>query len=402
MAFRPSASRRDLMFGSAGLLASFMFPGLGHAAGNVAARYVYAGTYTKGAPGGDSGAKSNGVYVLRVNPRDGALEVVQNVPSDNPSFLCLDPKQRHLFVAVETDDYDGEKQGALEAYRIDPASGELTFLNRVGSKGAWPCHLETDPTGGFLVVANYGGANFAVASILKDGQLGAISDVHTNTGSGPNAQRQEAPHPHCVKFDRTGRHIAAADLGIDKVQLFQLATSTGKLSLVDEAPVTQGAGPRHLAFHPNGRYLYVINELNATISVFGYSNGKIGKEIQTISTVPADFPAHKSTAEIMVHPSGKFLYGSNRKFEDHPLADSIVGYSIDPSTGRLTLIEHTTRDIRFPRHFNIEPSGNWLYACNQKGDSIVQFSIDPQTGQLNATGHAAHVPVPVSMAFKTK
>lgn len=402
MAFGPSINRRHFVLGSIGVVASYAFPGLVNAVSNTAARYAYVGTYTKGAPGGDSGAKSNGVYVLRVNPADGTLAPIQSVPSDNPSFLCMDPKQRHLFVAVETDDYDGKKQGAIEAYRINPATGKLTFLNRVGSGGAWPCHLATDPTGRFLVVANYGGANFVVAPILEDGQLGALSDVHMNTGSGPNAQRQEAPHPHCVQFDRTGRHIATADLGIDKVQIFRLDTSAGRLSLVNEASVAQGAGPRHITFHPNGRYLYVINELNATITVFAYSNGKIGKEIQTIGTVPTDFPPHKSTAEIMVHPSGKFLYGSNRKFEDHPLADAIVGYSIDPSTGRLTLIEHTTRNIQFPRHFNIEPSGNWLYVCNQKGDSIVQFAIDPQTGQLNATGHVAQVPVPVSMVFKTK
>jgi 6-phosphogluconolactonase len=239
-----------------------------------------------------------------------------------------------------------------------------------------------------------------VAPIMADGKLSPLSDVYQNKGTGPHAQRQEAPHPHCVEFDRAGGYIATADLGIDKVQIFGLDTSAGKLTLVDEASVAPGAGPRHVAFHPGGRYLYVINELNATMTVFGYDGGQVGDEIQTIGTVPAGFPPKKSTAELMVHPSGKFLYGSNRKFENHPLADSIVGYSIDPSTGRLTLIEHTTRNIAFPRHFNIEPTGRWLYACNQKGDTIVQFTIDQRTGQLSETGRVTKVPVPVAMAFK--
>lgn len=365
------------------------------------ARYVYVGTYTRGAPGGDSGAKSNGVYVFRVDPGKGALTLIQTVTSDNPSFVCLDPKQRHLFVVNETDDYQGQKHGAVESYRIDSATGKLTLLNRVSSRGAWPCHVNVDPTGRFLLIANYGGGNYAVAPILKDGRLAEVSGEHQNTGTGPNTARQEASHPHCVEFDRTRRYIATADLGMDKVQIFRLDTTAGKLILADEATVAPGAGPRHVAFHTNGRYLYVINELAATITVFAYNDGKVGNEIQTIGTVPGDFPPHKSTAEIMVHPSGKFLYGSNRKFEDHPLADALVAYSIDQSTGRLTLIGHTTQDIQFPRHFNIEPSGKWLYACNQKGDSIVQFAIDPQTGQLSATGEVAKVPVPVAMAVKT-
>lgn len=365
------------------------------------ARYVYVGTYTRGAPGGDSGAKSNGVYVFRMDPGNGALTLIQTVPSDNPAFLCLDPKQRNLFVVNETDDYQGQKHGAVESYRIDPATGKLTLLNRVSSLGSWPCDVEVDPTDRFLVIANYGGGNYAVAPILNDGKLSEVSDVYKNTGAGPNTSRQEAPHPHCVEFDRTGRYIATADLGIDKVQIFRLDTNAGKLILVDEASVAPGAGPRHVAFHPNGRYLYVINELAATITVFAYNDGKVGNEIQTIGTVPGDFPPHKSTAEIMVHPSGKFLYGSNRKFENHPLADAIVGYSIDQSTGRLTLVAHATKDIRFPRHFNLEPTGTWLYACNQKGDSIVQHAIDQRTGELTPTGHIAQVPIPVSMAFKT-
>ena len=404
---RPTAcesnvSRRQFVLRSTALLlAPAALPGAAIAAGNASpARFAYVGTYTLGAPGGDSGAKSEGLYVLRADPASGALTVIQSVPSVNPSFVCLDPTQRFLYVNVETDDYEGQKQGAIESYRVDPESGKLALLNRIGSGGHWPADLEVDPSGRFLIVANYGGGNYIVAPIAGDGSLKPISGVYQNSGTGPNAQRQEAPHPHSVEYDPPRRYIATTDLGIDKVQVFTLDTGAGKLILVSEASVAPGAGPRHVAFHPGGAYMYVINELNATITAFGYADGRIGKEIQTIGTVPADFPPQKSTAEIMVHPSGKFLYGSNRKFENHPLADAIVGYSIEQATGRLTLIEHTTSNIAFPRHFNIDPTGRWLYACNQKGDTIVQFAIDARTGRLTETGLVTRVPVPVTMAFK--
>jgi 6-phosphogluconolactonase (cycloisomerase 2 family) len=279
----------------------------------------------------------------------------------------------------------------------------LTLLNRQSSGGPIPAHLAVDPTGRYLVVGNYIGSNYVVLPIQADGRLSPVSGEHQNSGAGPQADRQEAPHPHAVTFDPAGRYLATADLGIDTVQIFRLDTAGGKLVLVDEQAVAPGAGPRHVAFHPNGRVLYVINELNATITAYAYdaSSGTVGAEIQTIGTVPDDFPPHKSTAEIMVHPSGRFLYGSNRKFEEHPLADSIVGYRIDPATGRLTLIGHTTSDIQFPRNFAIDPSGTWLYAANQKGDTIVQFRIDQTTGQLSATGQITDSPTPVAVVFKS-
>lgn len=366
-----------------------------------AARFAYVGTYTRGAPGGDSGAKSEGLYVLRVDPASGALTVIQRVRSDNPSFVCLHPSQRTLYCALETDDFDGKKQGGLEAWRIDPESGMLTLINRTGSGGHWPCDLNVDASGRHLVAANYGGGNYVVVPIADDGSLGPLSDLHQNLGMGPNAARQEAAHPHCVEFDPARRFIATADLGIDKVQIFGLDAAAGRLDLVSEAAVAPGAGPRHIAFHPGGGWLYVINELNGTITGFGYAGGRVGAEIQTIDTVAPDFPGQKNTGEIKVHPSGRFLYGSNRRSADHPQADSIVAYSIDPASGRLTLIEHVTGNVAYPRHFNLDPSGAWLYVNNQKGDSIVQFTIDARSGRLTETGRIADVPIPVSMVFRT-
>ena len=239
-----SATRRQFVLaGLAGLLAPASLRNAALAAGHaVPARYAYVGTYTLGAPGGDSGAKSDGLYVLQVDLVTGALSIIQTVRSVNPSFVCLDPAQRHLYVIVETDDYDGQKQGAIESYRIDADSGKLTFLNRIGSGGHWPADLEVEPSSRFVIVGNYGGGNYVVAPIAADGSLKPLSHVYQNKGSGPNAQRQEAPHPHSVEYDPPGRYIATTELGIDKVQVFSLDTSERKLVLVSEASVAPGAG----------------------------------------------------------------------------------------------------------------------------------------------------------------
>jgi len=375
------------------------------AAAAGATQFAYVGTYTRGAPGGWSEAAEathpTGVTVFGYNPEDGALTLIETVPSDNPSFVAIHPSQQYLYVSNEIADYEGvEGAGSLEAYAIDGTTGKLTLINRQ-AVGSIPAQIAVDPTGGYVVVGNYVGATFEVLAINDDGSLEPVSDTVTHTGSGPH-ERQEAPHPHAVVFDPSGAYIATADLGIDQIVIFQL--QAGKLVSISEVTVAAGSGPRHLAFHPSGNYLYAINELTGSVIAFAFdpATGQLGAEIQTIGTVPDDFPEHKSTAEIMVHPSGKFLYGSNRKFEDHPLADSIVAYSIDEATGELTLIGHTTENIQFPRAFSFDPTGTWLYALNQKGDTIVQFAIDQTTGELSATGLVTEVPVPVSIAFKTE
>jgi 6-phosphogluconolactonase (cycloisomerase 2 family) len=219
-------------------------------------------------------------------------------------------------------------------------------------------------------------------------------------GSGPNEQRQEAPHPHATTLDPAGRYIATADLGIDKVEVFEL--QEGKLAKVSEVSMEPGAGPRHVAFNPDGTMLYVINELNATIAALPYDaeSGKLGDAVATVSTVPDDFPQAKSTAEIMVHPSGKFLYGSNRAFSDHPDADSIAVFRLDDQ-GVPERVQFVTEGIAFPRAFQLDPTGTWLYALNQKGDDSVQFAIDQETGELTPTGNVAEVPTPVSLVFTT-
>ena len=356
--------------------------------------YVYVGSYTKDPPGGGSN-NPIGLSVFRFDPQSGALTPVQQVPSANPSFVALDPSRRFLYVTNELDDYEGKKSGSIEAYAIDPDAGTLKLLNRQSLNSPIPAHLAVDPTGKFVVVGNYIGGDFVVLPIQADGRLGPVSNVLKDTGSGPNKERQEAPHPHSVVFDPAGRFIAAADLGIDKVQIFRLAN--GGLERVSEVSVAPGAGPRHLAFSHDGKMLYAIAELNATVTVLAYdpATGKLGPIVQTISTEPPGYSGPHSTAEIAVHPSGKFLYGSNRG------AQSIVGYRIDPATGKLSVIGFADQGVNFPRNFAIDPSGKWLYVANQKADTIVQFAIDPDTGELKPTAQVTPSITPVAMVFRT-
>ena len=357
--------------------------------------YLYVGSYTKNPPGGGSN-NPIGLSVFGFNPQSGALIPVQQVPSTNPSFVALDPSKRFLYVINEIADYEGKKSGSIEAYSINPNAGTLKFLNRQSLNSPGPAHLAVDPTGRYVVVAVYGGGEFVVLPIKTDGQLGTLSGVLKDAGAGPNKSRQDAPHPHSVVFDPNGRFIAAADLGIDKVQTFRL--SNGVLERVSEASVAPGAGPRHLAFSRDGKVLYVIDEINATITVFAYDPaiGKIGQTLQTISTEPTGYSGPHSTAEIAVHPSGKFLYGSNRG------AQSIVCYRIDASTGKLSVIGYANQGVNYPRNFVIDPSGKWLYVANQNGDSIVQFEINPETGELKPTGHVTASITPVAMVFRTQ
>ena len=390
----PELRRRHLMVIAAAGASDLMLPtATSSAAGTSGSTFVYVGSYTKDPPGGGSN-NPVGLSVFKFDPATGALSPVQQVKSANPSFVALDPTRRFLYVINEIDDYEGQKLGSAEAYAIDPATGMVTLLNRQSVGGPIPAHLAVDPSGRQLVVANYIGGNFVVLPIEADGRLGPVSGEIKDSGTGPNKQRQEAPHPHSVVFDPAGRYIAAADLGIDKVLTFRL--NDGGLVRVGEAAAAPGAGPRHLAFNPNGRMLYVVNELNATVTAYAYdaATGQIGREMQTISTEPAGYAGPHSTAEIAVHPSGKFLYASNRGY------NSIIGYRIDPATGLLSPIGHATQGVNFPRNFAIDPSGKWLYVANQKGDTVVQFEINPETGELKPTGHVTPSITPVAMLFR--
>jgi 6-phosphogluconolactonase (cycloisomerase 2 family) len=394
-AARPEINRRRVLAAGALAFAGLALPiAVGRAADPSGSVFVYVGSYTKNPPGGGSN-NPVGLSVFRFDPATGALSPVQQVKSANPSFVALHPSRRFLYVINEIDDFEGRRSGSAEAYAIDPKTGTIKLLNRQSLNSPIPAHLAVDPTGHHLVVANYIGGDFVVLPIEADGRLGPVSGNVKNTGSGLNKDRQEAPHPHSVVFDPAGRFIAAADLGIDRVQVFRL--TDGGLAWVSERPVAAGAGPRHIAFDLGGKRLYVVNELDATVTVFSYDpvRGRIGKVLQIVSTEPAGYDGPHSTAEIAVHPSGKFLYASNRGH------NSIVGYRIDPATGLLSVIGFAAQGVNFPRNFAIDPSGKWLYVANQKGDTIVQFEINPKTGELKPTGQVTPSVTPVAIVFRT-
>ncbi|HOU11836.1 MAG TPA: lactonase family protein [Anaerolineae bacterium] len=349
-------------------------------------RFVYVGTYTQ-----ETG--SEGIYVYRLDMTTGEL-VLSSTASEavNPSFLAVDPQHRYLYAVNETMRFAEQPGGGLSAFAIDPQTGALTFINSQLTHGGAPCHVSVAQNGRFVYVANYMGGNAAAFPVRADGGLEPASDVVQHSGSGVNPHRQEAPHAHSITLDPTNRYAFVADLGIDKVMTYQLDLVNGKLP-PHTAPWTEiaaGAGPRHLAFHPNGQYAYLITEMGSTIIAFAYDavQGTL-IELQTVPALPADFDGRSTCADIHVAPSGKFLYGSNRGH------DSIVIYAIDAATGLLTYVGHTPTQGKTPRNFAVDPTGTYLFAANQDSGTIVTFRMDSETGHLTPTGHVAAVPWPV-------
>jgi 6-phosphogluconolactonase len=341
---------------------------------------------------GTGSPDSVGLYVFRYDPEGGTLTQVQQVPSANPSWLALDPTGRFLYVCYSLRGTVTFRVGLVEAYSINPGNGMLTLLNRV-SLNSGPAQLAVSPDGRQLVVANYYYGDYVVMPIGPDGRVGDISGKLQNSGSGPNP-RQDGPHPHAVVFDPKGRFIGAADLGNDTVETLRL--DGGGLERVSKASVTPGMGPRHLVYSRNGRTLYVIGELDGKIKVFDYDpvRGGIGGELQTVSTEPSDYSGPHSGAEIRMHPSGKFLYASNRG------SQTIAGYRIDPAMGELSLIGFATQGVNGPTSFTIDPTGKWLYVPSNLGNAIVQFRIDHTTGELTPTGQSTPLPAPNVMVFR--
>ena len=366
-------------------------------------KHAYVGAYTRGPMGGRATTAGAGISLCRVAPDTGALTVIATFPSDNPSFLALHPTLPVLYAVNETADHEERRRGSIVAYSIDRDSGHLSELNRQDSGGANPAHLAVAPSGQHLVVANYSSVTFSLFPLAVDGEVRPASDILHQSGSGPNRERQQEPHPHGIAFDPAGEFVALADLGTDRVLVQRIDPVTDRLLAVSEAATAPGAGPRHLAFHPNGRVLYAINELDSTITAFAYAaaSGQIGPILQVVPTVPADAAAESTTAELVIHPSGRFLYGSNRAASGAtaPFADSIACFGIDPDDGTLTPLGNVSEGIAVPRHIALDPSGAWCYACNQGGDTIVQFRVDPASGGLTKTGGVLPTESPVCLIF---
>jgi 6-phosphogluconolactonase (cycloisomerase 2 family) len=354
---------------------------------------VYVGTYTSG------GSESKGIYRLQLDLATGALTPEgEPTPAVNPSFLAFHPGGKLLYAVNETGESRDDKPGMVSAFSIDPGTGGLTLLNQESSGGAAPCHLTLDAAGRHLLVANYAGGSAAVLPVGADGRLGPALLVARLDGRSVDPTRQEAPHVHSVTLDAANKYLLAADLGQDKVHVFQFDATRG--TLAPHAPgfatVAPGSGPRHLAFHPGGRFAYVINEMLSTVSVFAYdpAAGALS-ERQTVGTLPRDFNGTSATAEVVVHPNGKFLYGSNRGH------DSIALFTIDGKTGTLTPAGHQPTRGKRPRNFALDPTGTYLLAANQDSDTVAVFRIDQKTGRLEPVGEPVRVPRPVCLRMVT-
>lgn len=357
--------------------------------GAQAADYlVYAGTYTKG--------DSRGIYVFHFNPSSGKLSgPTLAAETLNPSFLAEHPNHRFLYAVNE----GGQGGNTVSAFSVDAATGKLKPLNAVSSQGSGPCHLAIDATGKWLTVANYNNGTMALIPIHEDGTVGEAKQVEKHQGSSANPQRQSGPHAHCVLFSPDNRFLLLADLGLDKIFVYKFDAAAGTLTPNDppSASVAPGAGVRHLAFHPNGRVLYSINEMGNTITAFHYEP-KTGtlESFQSETTLPEVFKGNSSTAEVAVNRAGTRVYGSNRG------NDTIALFAIDPRHETLSPMDHTSTLGKTPRHFTLDPTGKFLLVANQDTSDISVFKVHPNSGQLTPNGPPVKgAAFPVCLLFYT-
>jgi len=357
---------------------------------------VYVGTYT------EEGSKSQGIYAYRYDAATAQLTPLGlAAETTNPSFVALHPNGKFLYAVNEVGNYKGPNSGGVSAFAIDRsngdhATGKLTFLNELPSRGADPCYITVDRTGKYVLVANYTGGSVIVYPILEDGRLGEASAFVQHTGHGVDPKRQEAAHAHSIDLSPDNRFAFVDDLGLDELLVYKFDATKGSLAPNDPpfAKVDPGAGPRHFVLRPDGKFAYVVSEMAHTVTVFSTdaATGRL-QRLQTLPTLPKDFTGRNDDAEIQVHPSGRFLYASNRG------DDSIAIYAIDGSKGMLTQVAIVPTGGKEPRSFEIDPTGTLLFAANQKSDNIVLFKIDQKTGKLTPTGKVLDVPTPVCVKF---
>ena len=338
---------------------------------------AYVGTYT--GPG-----RGEGIYIFRAqNGRLTPLQTVSGVVS--PSFLALHPNGKTLYAVNEAEGHE-----AVSAFRVG-SDGQLAALNTQPSHGTSPCYVSLHPAGKCVLVANYGNGIVSVFPVAEDGSLREASHVHQHEGSSTN-RRQAGPHAHSILMDPTGRFVLSADLGCDRVFVYRLDAGSGRLTPneIPFAQVSSGAGPRHIAFHPSGKLAFVNNEIDSTVTSFTWDAERGALHVNdTRSTLPEDFTERNSTAQVAVHPNGKFLYVSNRGH------DSIAIFGVDEDRGKLRPLGHQSTQGKTPRNFNLDPTGAFLYAANQNTGTITTFSVSGDTGELTPTGHTTEVPAPV-------
>jgi 6-phosphogluconolactonase len=345
--------------------------------------YVFIGTSRSGAGIGLSLAHFDTDTGVLTTPQL-AVEAVQ------PAFFVIHPDGRHLYTV------NAGEPGGISAYSIDPAGARLTLINQVPSGGGEPAYVSLDQTARFVLVANYNGGNIAAFALKPDGGIGARTAFVQHTGRSVNPRRQSAVHPHSIIVDPTNHFALVADLGLDKLFVYRFDDRTG--ALTPNAPpfaaVKSGSGPRHVKFHPNGRWAYLINEMGRSVTALNWDSARGAlTEFQTISTLPADFNGTSTCAEVLVHPNGRFLYGSNRGH------DSIAVFAIDPASGLLTPVEYVPTQGRTPRNFAFDPTGKWIICANQDSNNAVVFRVDDATGRLTQTGQPVPAPYPFCERF---
>jgi 6-phosphogluconolactonase len=380
------------LFAFALLLAPLVFSAAGRSADQPPANHkylVFVGTYT-------NKTESKGIYAYDFDADTGKLTPKGvAVETPDPSWVLVHPSRKFLYAANEAG-----KASTVSAFAIDAKSGKLTLLNQLPSLGEDPCYLSFDKTGKYVFVANYTSGTIAVFPVLPDGRLGEHTALVKDQGTtGPNKERQEAPHAHWIDVTTGNRLVLVADLGLDVVLMYGFDENKGLLLPYEPAfsALDPGAGPRHVAMHPSGRFVYVLSELNSTVTVFSAGAQKKNHPYlvrrQIVPALPKDFSGRNDAAEIAVHPNGEFLYTSNRG------EDTIAIFSIDPAKGTLTFVARVATGGKEPRHFAIDPSGKYLLAENQFSNNIVVFKIDAATGGLIPTGQVVEVPSPVDIAF---
>lgn len=358
-------------------------------------QWVYVGTYTNGK---NPRVESKGIYVFGLDSKTGKLEAAGLAgEATNPSFLAVASSKKFLYAVSEA-----AGSGVVSSFARDAKSGKLTLLNQQPSQGKGPCHVSVDHTGKAVMVANYGSGHVASYPVKEDGSLGeAASTYLQGPPSNANPKRQEGPHAHSINVDAGNKFAFACDLGCDKVFIYKLDAAAGKMTPHEPAfaEVPAGGGPRHFAFHPNGKFAYVNNEMTMTVTAFTYDAAKGAlSAIDTLSTLPpgTEMSGKFSTAETQVHPGGKFAYVSNRGH------DTIACYKVDEATGKLTFIEAAPAMVQTPRNFGIDPTGKWMITAGQNSSTIAVLAIDQATGKLTPTGQTLDVGAPVCVKFVTQ
>jgi 6-phosphogluconolactonase len=353
--------------------------------------WVLIGTYT--------GKGSRGIYRCELDSSTGELTKPElAAEAINPSYLAIHPNHRNFYAVGETEEFRGQHGGSVHSFSFDAKSGAVKEINAQASGGDDPCHIIVDGKGKNVLVANYGTGSAAILPIRTDGGLGAASCVIQHTGTSVDPVRQTGPHAHSINLDSTQRFAIVADLGLDRLFVYRYDSNLSSMTPHDPASLklAGAAGPRQFAFHPSLPFAYVINEMDCTINALTWApNGKFSI-IQTITTLPDKIREGYSTAEIQVHSSGKFVYGSNRG------QNSIAAFRIDKDSGKLTLIGHQANGVNVPRHFGIDPTGKFMIVANQDGHSLVVFAIDPESGELKPTGKKVEVSSPVCVRFVAK